>query len=50
MMSPEEVARYDKYWNDVADDLAKNNIQDYRNSILNGDITKTTGGKSVQKL
>ena len=50
MMPPEEAARYDDYWNGIADDLAKNDIQDYRNSILNGDITKTTGGKINSKV
>jgi len=50
LMSPKEAARYNEYWNGVADDLAKTNVQNYRNAILNGDITKPTGGKINSKV
>ena len=49
-MSPEEVARYDGYWNNVADDMLKSNLGDYRRAVLSGDITKTTGGKINSKV
>ncbi len=29
-MTPEEIARYDAYWNNVADDMLKSNINSYR--------------------
>ncbi|MDE6662806.1 MAG: hypothetical protein K2K46_05600 [Lachnospiraceae bacterium] len=44
LMTPEEIARYDAYWNKVADNMLKSNIDSYRQAILNGDITKPTGG------
>lgn len=50
LMSPEEVARYDKYWNNVADDMLKSNLSDFRSAVLSGDITKTTGGKINSKV
>ena len=50
LMSPEEVARYDAYWNNVADDMLKSNINSYRQAIINGDITKLTGGKINSKV
>ena len=50
LMTPEEIARYDVYWNNVADDMLKNNINSYRQAILNGDITKPTGGKINSKV
>ncbi len=45
-----EAARYNDYWNGVADNLAKDNVQNYRNSIMNGEITKPTGGKINAKV
>ena len=50
LMSPEEAARYDGYWNNVADDMLKSNLGDYRRAVLSGDITKTTGGKINSKV
>ena len=50
LMTPEEIARYDAYWNNVADDMLKSNINSYRQAILNGDITKPTGGKINSKV
>jgi len=50
LMSPEEIARYDEHWNVVADDMLKSNLSNFRNGILNGDITKTTGGKINSKV
>jgi hypothetical protein len=50
MMSPEEAGRYNSYWDDVADDVAKSNIENYRQAILNGQVTKTTGGKINSKV
>lgn len=50
LMTPEEVARYDQYWNNVADDMLKSNVNSYRQAILNGEITKTTGGKINSKV
>ncbi len=50
LMTPEETARYDAYWNNVADDMLKSNINSYRQAILNGDITKPTGGKINSKV
>lgn len=50
LMTQEEIARYDAYWNNVADDMLKSNISSYRQAILNGDITKTTGGKINSKV
>ena len=50
LMSPEEAARYDKYWNNVADDMLKSNLGDFRSAVLSGDITKTTGGKINSKV
>ena len=50
LMSPEEAARYDAYWNNVADDMLKSNLNSYRQAILNGDITKPTGGKINSKV
>lgn len=50
MMSPEEIARYDSYWNNVADDMLKSNIDGYQQSVLNGLIAKTTGGKINSKV
>ena len=49
-MTPEEIARYDAYWNNVADDMLKSNISSYRQAILNGEITKPTGGKINSKV
>lgn len=49
-MTPEEIARYDAYWNNVADDMPKSNINSYRQAILSGDITKPTGGKISSKV
>lgn len=49
-MSPEEIARYDKYWNNVADDMLKSNLSDFRSTVLSSDITKTTGGKINSKV
>ncbi len=49
-MTPEEVARYDAYWNNVADDMLKSNVSSYRQAILNGDIIKSTGGKINSKV
>lgn len=50
LMTPEEIARYDAYWDNVADDMLKSNINNYRQAILNGDITKPTGGKINSKV
>ena len=50
LMTPEEIAHYDAYWNNVADDMLKSNINSYRQAILNGDITKPTGGKINSKV
>lgn len=50
LMTPEEIAHYDAYWNNVADDMLKSNINSYRQAILNGDITKLTGGKINSKV
>lgn len=50
LMTPEEVARYDKYWDNVADDMLKSNLSNYRSSVLSGDILKTTGGKINSKV
>ena len=50
LMTPEEVARYDNYWNNVADDMLKDNVNGYRQAILNGEISKTTGGKINSKV
>lgn len=49
-MTPEEATRYNQYWNDTADSLAKSSAQDLRESIINGNITKTTGGKINSKV
>ena len=50
LMTPEEIARYDAYWNNVAEDRLKSNINSYRQAILNGDIIKPTGGKTNSKV
>ncbi len=50
LMTPEETARYDAYWKNVADDMLKSNINSYRQAILNGDIIKPTGGKINSKV
>ncbi len=44
-LDAEEIIRYGAYWNDVADNLLKSKVNNYRQAILNGDITKPTGGK-----
>ena len=49
-MTPEEQARYDAYWNNVADNMVKSNVESYRQAILSGDITKTTGEKITSKV
>lgn len=49
-MSPEELARYNQYWDNAGNQLAKNSAVQYRNEILNGNITKTTGGKINSKV
>ena len=30
LMTPEEIARYDAYWNNVADDMLKSSLNSYR--------------------
>lgn len=44
-LDAEEIIRYGAYWNDVADNLLKSKVNNYRQAILNGDITKPTGGE-----
>ena len=45
LMSPEEVARYDKYWLDVAEKTSNEALEKHIAYIKNGGIKKPTGGK-----
>ena len=43
-MSPEEVAKYDKHWTEVAERISNEALDNQRNFIKNGGITKPGGG------
>ena len=43
-MSPEEVAKYDKHWAEVAERISNEALDNQRNFIKNGGITKPGGG------
>ncbi|MEY8322049.1 hypothetical protein AAK894_13425 [Lachnospiraceae bacterium 46-61] len=45
LMSPEEVARYDEYWLDVAEKTSNEALEKHIAYIKNGGIKKPTGGK-----
>ncbi|WP_252231594.1 MULTISPECIES: hypothetical protein [unclassified Clostridium] len=44
LMSPDEVARYDKHWTDVAENISDEALDNQINFIKNGGITKPGGG------
>ncbi|MBN1079342.1 hypothetical protein [Clostridium botulinum] len=44
LMSPEEVAIYDKHWTEVAERISNEALDNQRNFIKNGGITKPGGG------
>ena len=44
LMSPEEVAKYDKHWAEVAERISNEALDNQRNFIKNGGITKPGGG------
>ncbi len=45
LMTPEEVARYDSYWVDVAETISNEGLDNQINYIKNGGITKPGGGQ-----
>lgn len=45
LMTPEEVARYDKHWDDVAETISNEGLDNQINYIKNGGITKPGGGQ-----